>query len=192
MERIYIDNNIWDQLYTRNVDLNAHFPRNKYELCVTQHGVYEGKQIPNTNDQLKAYIERFTGSIVQTDAIFGFENPNLPSSEQRVDGFGVGRFTDIKEDEMRRHLSSKYSGRKKRKDTQILFPQEADIELGAMSVHNIVITLDVKNGPLTCAKSNGGKVIFLNKSKIEGLNADDFVDYIKNEIFAFNNEVGST
>ena len=44
----------------------------------------------------------------------------------------------------------------------ILRKQEADKELGALSMRTVVVTLDKKKGPLTSSFENGGKVIFLN------------------------------
>lgn len=45
----------------------------------------------------------------------------------------------------------------------ILYKQEADIELGALSRTNFVLTLDKKDGPLKNASENGGKIVFLNE-----------------------------
>jgi hypothetical protein len=41
--------------------------------------------------------------------------------------------------------------------------KETDIELGALSVHNCVLTLDKKLEPLKSAGENSGNVIFLNE-----------------------------
>ena len=48
-------------------------------------------------------------------------------------------------------------------ETLVLYKQEADIELGALSLTNFVLTLDKKDGPLKSVSENGGQVTFLNE-----------------------------
>lgn len=179
---IFIDHNVWDQLFIRNVDLDVCFPKDKFSLFVTTEGVLEIKQTPDSKLELKEYIERYVKDYVMEDSIFGFNDPSLPSDEQRVSGFGLGRFGSVVENEIRTMLASKYRSTKKRKATQILYPQEADIELATRSIDHIVLTLDKKAGPLKDAKELGGKVVFINLSEIEGLGTDEFVNYIWNKV----------
>jgi hypothetical protein len=180
---IFIDNNVWDQLFLRNVDLNIHFPKDQYSIFVTSEGVFEVAQIPpGAKKGLKKYIEKYIKDYVMEDSIFGFNDPNLPLDEQRVSGFEFGRFGSLVENEIRTKLVSEYGSTKKRKSSQILYSQEADIELATRSIDNIVLTLDKKKGPLKDAKELGGNVVFINLSEIEGLSADEFVNYIKIKI----------
>lgn len=179
---IFIDHNVWDQLFGRNVDLNACFPKDKYSIFVTSQGILELEQTPDTKLELKKYIEKYIKDHVVEDSIFGFNDPCLPSDEQRVSGFGLGRFGSPVENEIRSKLASKYGSKKKRKATQILYAQEADIELATRSIDNIVLTLDVKTGPLRDAKELGGNVLFINLSEVDGLNSEEFVKYIKTKV----------
>ena len=179
---IFIDHNVWDQLFKRNVDLNTHFPQDEYSLFVTREGVFEIKQTPDTKVELKKYIDTFIKSTVLEDSLFGFNNPNLPPNEQRVSGFGMGRFSSTEENKISSKLTQKYGSTKKRKNSQILYKQEADIALATRSTNHIVISLDVKDGPLRDAKDFGGKVLFINLSDIEKLNGDEFVEHIKNQL----------
>jgi hypothetical protein len=179
---IFIDHNIWDQLFKRNVDLDAHFPKDKYSLYVTRQGSFEIRQTPDTKAKMKEYINTYIKGTVQEDSLFGFGNPNLPSNEQRVSGFGMGRFSSIEENEIRAKLARKYGSTKKRKSTQILYQQEADIELAARSINHPIITLDVKAGPLKDAKDLGGKVVFINLSEIDSFSGEQFVEYIQNRL----------
>lgn len=176
--RIFLDHNVWDQLFIRNVDLDIHFPKNEYSLYVTRQGIFEVVQTPDTKAELKNYINTYIKSTVQEDSLFGFGNSNLPSNEQRTGGF-MGRFSSTDENEIRSKLACKYGSTKKRKSTQILYLQEADIELASRSINHVVITLDVKAGPLKDAKELGGKVVFINLSEVECLSGDEFVKYIK-------------
>lgn len=75
----------------------------------------------------------------------------------------MGGFSSVFENKERERLNALFGGQGKRKDGLILNKQEADIELGALSVHNYVLTLDKKPGPLKSASENSGKVIFLNE-----------------------------
>ena len=176
--RIFIDHNVWDQLFKRNVNLDIYFPKNEYYLCVTRQGVFEVIQTPENKVELKKYINTYIKTTVQEDSLFGFGNPNLPPNEQRIGGFR-GRFSSAAENEIRSKLACKYGSTKKRKSSQILYSQEADIELASRSINHVVITLDVKTGPLKYAKELGGKIVFINLSEIDSLNGDEFVKYIK-------------
>jgi len=178
---IFIDHNVWDQLFKRKVDLNIHFPKKEYSLRVTRQGVFEVIQTPDTKIELKSYINTYLKDTVQEDSLFGFGNPNLPSNEQRVGGFR-GRFSSIAENEIRTKIACKYGSVKKRKSTQILYSQEADIELATRSINHAVVTLDVKAGPLRYVKDLGGKVVFINLAEIDNLNSDEFVMYIKTKL----------
>lgn len=89
---IFIEHNIWDQLFKRKIDLDIHFPKKEYSLRVTRQGVFEVVQTPDTKIELKKYIKH----TVQEDSLFGFGNPNLASNEQRTGGFR-GRFSSTAE-----------------------------------------------------------------------------------------------
>ena len=179
---IFLDHNIWDQLYIRNIDLNISFPKELYSLYITTQGRLEKQQTPDTKVGLKNYIDKYCSTKqVNEDFIFGFGNPNLPPEEQRVSGFG-SRYSSEQENIIRTELYKKYGYHKKRKPSQILSPQEADIELASRSLCNVVITLDVKTGPLRDAKNMGGKIVFFNLCEIQKLDDIDFIKYIKSEV----------
>ncbi len=165
MSRVYLDNNVWDFAYQNNVDLMAYFPRDKFTLAISKHGRFEINQMPDKpyTIGLKKYIFSLLGSDIEEVHTFGFKDPRYPEDEQRSSGFGVGGFSSVFENKERERLNALFGGQGKRKDGLILNKQEADIELGALSVHNYVLTLDKKPGPLKSASENGGKVIFLNE-----------------------------
>ncbi|GAB2923705.1 hypothetical protein [Rheinheimera gaetbuli] len=165
MINVYIDNNIWDFLFNNNLNLLDYFPADKYRLLITKHGRFEIEQMPDTKDkiELKQFIFSVLAADVEEKHTFGFSNPAHSSAEQRRSGFGKGTLTCVTESRERARLKSEFGSTKKRKESQILYKQEADIELGALSVNNFVLTLDRKDGPLKRASENGGKVIFLNE-----------------------------
>jgi len=165
MNRVYLDNNVWDFAYQNNVDLISYFPQDKFTLAISKHGRFEINQMPDKpyTVGLKKYIFSLLGSDIEEVHTFGFKDPRYPDDEQRSSGFGAGGFSSVFENNERKRLNSLFGRQEKRKDDLILNKQEADIELGALSVHNYVLTLDKKPGPLKSASENGGKVIFLNE-----------------------------
>ena len=152
-----------------------YFPKDRFNLFIIKHGRFEVDQMPDSCSELRSYIESHFDNCVTINSAFGFRDPSLPDSEQRVSGFGVGRFTSKEENDARRELKEKYGSNIKRKETQILFKQEADIELAARSTQNIVLTFDARKGPLKEAFDSGHKVIFLSYDEAENFLVDDFM-----------------
>ena len=165
MKRIYLDNNVWDFAYQNDIDLMAYFPPHKFSLAISKHGRFEINQMTNRpyTVGLKKYIFSLLGSDVEEVHTFGFKDSRYSDDEQRSSGFGVGGFSSAFENNERERLNALFGGQGKRKEGLILNKQEADIELGALSVHHYVLTLDKKPGPLKSASENGGNVIFLNE-----------------------------
>lgn len=162
---VYIDNNIWDFVLSNEIDLKSCFPQSEFQLLISKHGRFEIEQMPDNDSTrpLKAYVYDMLQNCVEEQHRFGFYDPSLPDDEQRASGFGVGAWGSVIENDMRALLHQLHGSEYKRKEMLILKKQEADIELGALSACNFVITLDKKPGPLRSAKENGGKVIFLNE-----------------------------
>lgn len=164
MINIYIDHNIWDYLFENNIDIRDVFTKENFNICIAKHGRYEIDQLskkPNKNN-LRYFIEStMTHDDVLQQDTFGFYESSHPDNEQRSSGFGVGGFTSSSTNRMRKLLDELYPEKPKRKETLILTPNEADKELGAISVHDYVLTQDIKPGPLKTAKENGGKIIYI-------------------------------
>ena len=182
---IYIDNNVWNYFFENDINLESYFPKNEFSLLITTHGRFEVQQMPDSCLDMKQYIETSLSLYVSVDGIFGFYDPSLPDNEQRVCGFDQGRFTSLEESSIRSELQIKYGTKKKRKETQILFQQEADIELASRSTQGVVITFDVKRGPLLEAKEKGGNVVMLSSNEASKLPVEQFMkkllDAIKNK-----------
>ncbi|WP_215796719.1 hypothetical protein [Rheinheimera oceanensis] len=182
MLKVFIDHNIWDELFARKLDLECFFPTEQFTFYVTKHGKYEVQQTPESCMELKEYINRYLDSLVKVDAMFGFHNSNLPPDQQRSGGFGIGRFSNKTNELFRKNLNQKFGTSQKRKSTQIFYKQEADIELAVRSLIYPVLTLDIKPGPLKEAQEQGGKVILLERQFIKPLSNSDFVSYIKSRL----------
>ncbi|MDC9729844.1 MAG: hypothetical protein PSN04_11045 [Methyloprofundus sp.] len=184
--RIFLDNNLWNYLADNEIDLMYYFPANRYELCITTHGKYEIEQLVNENKQ---YIKEFALdaliSTVREDSIFGFYSDLFPKEHQRSSGFGAGRFIDESESLLRTKLVSKYGTLEKRKETQILFKQEADIELAWRSKNSPVITFDAnKSGPLLYALNQGWKVVSLDVDRSRKIPSGEFMQEIVSAVEA--------
>lgn len=175
--RIFLDNNMWDYFADNKVDLLSYFPKSEYELFITTHGKYEIFQISDNKRQyVKDYALEALKSIVKVDSIFGYYNDLFPIEYQRTSGYDVGRYPNENENEIRSELFAKYGTYEKRKKSQILFKQEADIELAVRSKDYPVITFDVKkNGPLLDALNNKWKIIALDLKRSKTIAVDKFM-----------------
>lgn len=137
---VYIDNNVWDFLYARKLDLCAELPLSEYHLCVTREAEFEIQRIPPEKAELKAFIEDTIRKCgVETRSFFGFYDDRYPPHEQRFGGFGVGRWASEKElvfiEQQKDWLSNK-------KRPTGLYENEADISLAARASDSVVLSLD--------------------------------------------------
>jgi hypothetical protein len=178
--RVFLDNNLWDYLAENQVNLLQYFPESQYELCVTTHGKYEIFQ-PFRKE--KIYVQKYALNALQTivteDSVFGFYSSLFPCEYQRSSGFGSGRFSEKNEGIARKRIYDKHGTQKKRKNSQILFQEEADIELAVRSINHPVVTFDAKKkGPLYDAYHEGQKIIFLNRERSLDLSVDEFMNEI--------------
>jgi hypothetical protein len=177
MVRVFLDNNMWDYFADNEVDINEYFPENEFDLAITTHGKYEILQIPEHRSNVKAYALKALESVVKIDAVFGFYSVRFPEQHQRSSGFSKGRFSTTLEGELRTSLLKKFGYTEKRKESQILFKQEADIELAVRSKFHPVVTFDAnKNGPLLYALNNGWKVIGLDLKESQESSVRSFMN----------------
>lgn len=186
--QVFIDNNLWNYFADNDIDLLYYFPRGAYELFITTHGKYEILQMVNEHkEHVKDFALKALMTSVQEDAIFGFYSDLFPKEYQRSSGFGAGRFCDKSEALVRSELLSKYSTFEKRKESQILFKQEADIELAIRSKNNPVITFDAnKPGPLRYALEQGWQVISLDFDRSNNVAPENFMQEIVSAVESKN------
>jgi hypothetical protein len=173
---IYIDNNIWDFLFARQIDLADALPSNRFCLYIPREVEFEVRAIPTVlpeKAELKAFIEATIAKCdIRTDTLFGFNDDSLPPDEQRVGGFDRGRWASSEEMAFRAQQALN-TARKKRPSK--LHPDEADISLAACAFHSVVLSLDDKPGPIRDASAQGGKVVFLTGFVNSGLSLSDFI-----------------
>lgn len=169
---VYIDNNVWDFLFERELCLSQELPRDEFCLCLTREAEFEIPAIPPEKAPLKRFIEEsIESAVVRTDSFFGFYDDAHPPEEQRVEGFDVGRWATPEELVFFKHQQTRLGNRRPTK----LFKNEADISLAARAIHSVVITLDRKTGPINDAYKHGGKIVFLTDFDNSGLTLADFI-----------------
>ena len=157
---VYIDNNVWDFLFDRQMELAVELPRPEYCVCITREAEFEIPPIPDYKSDLKRFIENTIKRCqVKTDSFFGFYVDSQPADEQRYGGFDQGRWIT---DEERDFLNQQHTSLKARLMKSKLQGNEADLSLAARSLHSVVLTLDRSSGPLNAAYKQGGKIVYLN------------------------------
>ena len=166
------DNNVWDFLFERKLELAIELPRDEYCLLMTREAEFEISPIPVEKAELRGFIEKTIKDCgIETRLSFGFYDEGHPPDEQRVGGFDVGYWASKEElafiEQQKTRLGSD------KKPTTRLFKNEADIALAARSFHSVVLSLDKKKGPLKGAYEQGGKVIFLTDFESSGMSDAD-------------------
>ncbi|WP_156773386.1 hypothetical protein [Chlorobaculum parvum] len=168
---IYIDHNVWDFLFDRQIDLMKELATSEFALHLTREAEFE---IPPTPDHKRRYIEQTIATCnIDVRPYFGFYDEQHSSSDQRVGGWGVGYWASEEEMKFIDSQQSRLGANKKRKTR--LFKNEADISLAARSLQSVVLTLDKKAGPLQDAYRQGGKVVYLTDFDNSGLSLKDFI-----------------
>jgi len=171
---IYIDNNVWDFLFERHLDLSVELPKKEFCLCLTREAEFEIPPIPQEKSDMKRFIdETIKKCTIETRPYFGFGDPALPATEQRVGGFDQGYWASKEEVAFIEQQKTKL-GQSKNPMTR-LYKNEADIAIAARAIHSIVLTLDKKRGPINEGYKKGGRVVFLNDFDRSGRSLKDFI-----------------
>ena len=103
----------------------------------------------------------------------------------------MGRFTSLEENRLNEKLA-KYKIKEKRKENLILYKQEADRALGAISACYIVLSFDKeRNGPLKLAEKEGGKIIFLNYEESNTKSENAFMNSTLEKVSKYNHALHS-
>lgn len=168
---IYIDNNVWDFLFARSIDLCVALPQDRFCLAITREAEFE---IPKDKEKLNAFIvDTIARCGVRTDSLFGFYDESLPADKQRVAGFDEGRFATEEELEYSRHQHTPPREPSPLKKTG-LHKNEADYALALRSIHSVVLTLDA-TGPIKKAYDQGKNVVYLNGFDDSGYTLAEYI-----------------
>ncbi|EGM76395.1 hypothetical protein Rhein_3457 [Rheinheimera sp. A13L] len=175
--KLYIDNNVWDELLKHQIDIAKELPITDYDLFITREAEFEIESMP---ESILFYAKKnIVNAKIKTDRIFGFKNPNLSNDEQRHGGFSskfsnvktAGRFWTKAENkifEKERHLIGTQNLKTK------LLKNEADVSLATRSAHSAILTCDNKKA-LKRASMNSGNVINLREWNSEEKSLSDFI-----------------
>ncbi len=171
--RVYLDSNVWDLLFTRKIDLAQALPEPEFRILITREAEFEIPPIPEEKAELKAFIaSTIDWCGIETDRLFGFADPTWPTNKQRVGGFDEGRWAQPEELAFIERWRARMTGKFRKTG---LYKHEADVSLAARSFTGVVLTLDMKTGPLKQAFNEGGNVVFLADLERSGLSFSDFV-----------------
>jgi hypothetical protein len=160
---ITLDNNVWDFLFQRAIDLASELPPEEFALSITREVEIETLAIPANASKaaLKDYIARtIVNCGIRTISVFGFAT-NGPGP-QRVGGFGQGTWQSQTEREFYAAIRERYLRDKGAKKSQ-LSRNEGDAAVAAQSFFSIVLTCESSknSGPLRFAAEHGGKILWL-------------------------------
>jgi hypothetical protein len=171
---VTIDSNVWNLFYELGLDLVTELPPDRFRLFIPREVEIELAAIPGRQDKLslKDYIHaQMAKGDVQTTAIAGFACHEGP---QRYGGFGFGTFASDTWREFYDLVREPYLLGKGATNSQ-LTRNEADAALGATSFSSVVLTCDLKPGPLRVALENGGKVLDMRHFRESGKALPDIV-----------------
>lgn len=142
--RVYIDNNVWDFLFSRRINLSIELPTSEFCLYMTREAEFEIPPIPNGKADLKEFIDdTIKKCVIKIEKYFGFFDENHSEEEQRVGDADVGRWITSEESRFIEQQKTKI-GTVKKAQTR-LYKNEADISIAARAMHYVVITSDILN-----------------------------------------------
>jgi hypothetical protein len=174
---ITLDNNVWDFLFARKIDLGAELPSDEFVVFITREVEIESMAIPDTESKttLKDYIGRTIAHCgIKTTTVFGFATDG--PSPQRVGGFDQGTWQSQTERKFYDAIRQQYLFGRRGTNSQ-LTRNEADAAVAAQSFSSIALTCENprKPGPLRFAAEHGGKVLYLPDVDRSGLTVKTYI-----------------
>ena len=175
---VTLDNDVWDFLFLRNINLGTELPPDRFALYITREVEIETLAIPHheTKIALKTYIANTIKACgIETTWIFGFAHEG--TGPQRYGGFDLGVWQSQTEIEYYAAIRERFLiGRPQKKSE--LADNEGDAAVGARSFTSIALTCErpEKKGPLRFARENGGAVLYLPNFEQSGLTLRAFIE----------------
>jgi hypothetical protein len=174
---VTLDNNVWDFLFRRSIDLLVELPSNLFFISITREVEIERMAIPDNVDKapLRDYISRTINSCnIKTTSVFGFSVPGI--SPQRVGGWGSGTWQSRIEREFYDAIRPLYLIGKRETNSK-LTENEGDAAVAAASFSSIALTCErrLKEGPIRFAAEHGGKVLYLIDYDRRGLSLKECI-----------------
>jgi hypothetical protein len=181
---VTLDNNVWNFLFDRKIDLAAELTPAEFALFITREVEIEGMAIPDEASKapLKDYIARTRAACsVRTTSVFGFATTS--GGPQRLGGFDQGTWQSQTEREFYDAIKKEgYLLGKSEKNSK-LTGNEGDAAVAAQSFFSIALTCERSNkrGPLRFAAEHSGKVLCLGKFDSTGLNLKEYITDFHNQ-----------
>lgn len=172
---VTIDSNVWNLLFDLNINLDTALPKDRFKLFIPREVDIELSAIPDRPDKrsLKNYIQtQISSAQVQTVWVFGFACDG--TSLHRRGSFGFSTFQSDTARKFYDLIRDKYLIGKAQTNSQ-LGRNEADAALGANSFSSVVMTLDLKPGPLAVALENGGKILDMRPFRDAGTDLSTYI-----------------
>jgi hypothetical protein len=174
---VTLDNNVWDFLFARKIDLAAELPADEFAVFITREVEIESMAIQDTEAKalLKDYIAQTIARCgIKTTAVFGFATDG--PGPQRVGGWDQGTWQSQTEREFYDAIRQPYLLGRRETNSQ-LTQNEADAAVAAQSFFSIALTCEKpgKPGPLRFAAEHGGKVLYLPEIARSGLTLKAYI-----------------
>jgi hypothetical protein len=175
---ITLDNNVWNFLYDRNVDLALELPCDTFAIFITREVEIEILAIPATisKSALKDFVARtITNCDITTRWVFGFDAGG--PGPQRYGGFDQGVWQAQTEGEFYEAIRKQYLTNRGMKKS-LLNGNEGDAAVAAQSFSSIALTCEspTKAGPLRYAAEHGGKIVHLSEFEESGLTLRVYIE----------------
>lgn len=181
MIKVIIDNNVWDYLKEKSIDIKKELPPEEF-IIVSTKGVWIETSFTednkNVDKDLSFFIKNEKYKIIdEVTSAFAFSSKDTTGAGNDTTGGGFsgldckdqgGGFFSIEQSVF--YEKNRNHNECKKKKTG-LFKNEADVELAAYSFEYVVLTNDKNNkGPLKRAsKRNNTGIVFLNESNSRSL-----------------------
>jgi hypothetical protein len=174
---VTLDNNVWDFLLHRKIDLAAELPSDAFAIFITREVEIERMAIPDYESKaaLRSYINQTISRCgIRTTSVFGFATDG--PGPRRVGGFDQGTWQSQTEREFYDAIRERYLLRKTETNSQ-LTQNEADAPVAAQSFFSIALTCENpgNSGPLRFAAEHGGKVLYLSAFDQSGLTLKEYI-----------------
>jgi uncharacterized ubiquitin-like protein YukD len=172
---VTIDSNVWNLFERLDLRLAIELPAKRFILFIPRQIEIEIAAIPDRPEKagIRAYIAReMTDSAIGVTAVFGFARQG--SGPERHGGFGFGTFQSEDARAFYAAISETYLLNRRTKGSG-LTDNEGDAAVAAASLSSVVLTLDIKPGPLRAALDHGGKVLDMTPFESSGLSLEDYI-----------------
>jgi hypothetical protein len=174
---VTLDNNVWDFLFARKIDLAAELPADEFAVFITREVEIESMAIKDT--EAKALLKDYTAQTIarcgiKTTAVFGFATDG--PGPQRVGGWDQGPWQSQTEREFYDAIRQPYLLGRRETNSQ-LTQNEADAAVAAQSFFSIALTCEKPGnpGPLRFAAEHGGRVLYLRNIALSGLTLKAYI-----------------